>query len=189
MAIWTTVLVWLGYSAWGSATWATALPLIGAGWLLLTGVEYSLHRWAFHWKPKSDLMKQVVFIMHGNHHMQPMDKMRSLMPPVVSFPIGIGVAALLEAAFGQASEWMLFGFLLGYVAYDLTHYGSHQWAMRGPIARRLKRHHMLHHFVSEDGNYAVTALFWDRLFRTDIKLGKRAKPARVILEEAPEPAE
>lgn len=187
--IWTGVLSWLAYSAWGTATWATALPLVGAGWLLFTGFEYALHRFAFHWKPKSDLMKQFVFIMHGNHHMQPTDKLRSLMPPVVSFPIALSVGALLGVAFDQASHWMVFGFLVGYVAYDLTHYGSHQWPMRGPLARRLKRHHMLHHFVSEDGNYAVTAPFWDRALGTQIKLGKRAKPAPRVIDEAIEPAE
>ena len=60
--------------------------------------------------------------------------------------------------------------------------------MRGWLGQRLKRHHMLHHFVSEEGNYAVTGLFWDRVFGTKVTIAKR--PAgRAVTEDALEPAE
>ena len=191
VAIWSSVLVYLGVNAWGSATPLMAIPLVGAGWLLFTALEYALHRYVFHWTPKSDLLAQVVFVMHGNHHLQPTDKLRALMPPIVSFPIGLAVAALLDAAFGTAGDWMLFGFLLGYVAYDLTHYASHHAAMRGPLATVFKRHHMLHHFISENGNYAVTGLFWDRLFGTKIKASDQRtfRPSAAARVEGVEPAE
>ena len=188
IAIWATVLPWLAYSAWGSAPLPAVIPLVGAGWLMFTVLEYTAHRFLFHWIPKSDWMAQVVFIIHGNHHMQPMDKLRSLMPPIISFPIGLAVASLMDIAFGWAAAWMLFGFVLGYVAYDLTHYASHQWAMRGWLGQKLKRHHMLHHFVSEEGNYAVTGLFWDRVFGTKVTIAKRAAEGKPT-EEALEPAE
>ena len=188
IAIWATVLPWLAYSAWGSAPLPAVIPLVGAGWLMFTVLEYTAHRFLFHWTPKSDWMAQVVFVIHGNHHVQPTDKLRSLMPPIISFPIGLAVASLMDIAFGSAGAWMLFGFVLGYVAYDLTHYASHQWPMRGWLGQKLKRHHMLHHFVSEEGNYAVTGLFWDRVFGTKVTIAKR--PAqRTRSEEALEPAE
>lgn len=186
VAIWGVALPYLAYSAWGSVPALTALPLVGAGWLIFTMVEYCAHRFLFHWTPKSDWAAQVVFLIHGNHHLEPTDKLRSLMPPVVSFPIGVAVSAVLGALFGAASGWMLFGFVLGYVVYDLTHYASHQWPMRGWLGQKLKRHHMLHHFVSQEGNYAVTALFLDRLFGTRIITNKRARRAP---DSAAEPAE
>ena len=189
LAIWSLVLFYLAYSAWNSVSALAVLPLIGLGWLLFTVLEYTAHRFLFHWTPKSDLTARVVFVIHGNHHMQPMDKLRSLMPPIVSFPIGVAVAYLIDAVFGSAGDWILFGFLLGYVAYDLTHYGSHHWPMRGPLGRRLKRHHMLHHFVSEEGNYAVTALFWDHFFGTTVVVGNRPRASRPPRDVAPEPAE
>ncbi|MEM7701079.1 MAG: sterol desaturase family protein [Pseudomonadota bacterium] len=197
LAIWSSVLVWLGFSAWGSASLIQSVGLVGFGWLVFTMLEYALHRFVFHWKPKSDLMAKVVFIMHGNHHVEPTDKLRSLMPLVVSFPIGFGFAALFDATMGVYGGWTLFGFLLGYVAYDLTHYASHQWPMRSSLGQRFKRYHLKHHFIAEHGNYAVTGLFWDRVFGTRIKIGDRrssqasqplSKP--VVAEyEAAEPAE
>lgn len=195
IAIWACVLPWLAYSAWGSVSALAIVPLIGAGWLIFSMVEYCAHRFLFHWTPKNEWLAQAVFVIHGNHHIQPSDKLRSLMPPIVSFPIGLAAAGLLNAAFGAAGPWMLFGFVAGYVAYDLTHYGSHQWPMRGWLGQRLKRHHMMHHFVSEEGNFAVTALFWDRVLGTGITISKRA-PGRgadtappVMADEALEPAE
>ena len=168
-----------------------AIPLSGAGWLLFTALGCAVHRDGFHWTPKSDLLAQVVCVMHGNHHMQPTDKLRALMPPIVSFPIGFAVSVLLGLAFGAAGDWMLFGFLLGYAAYDLTHYASHHASMRGPLARVFKRHHMLHHFISEHGNYAVTGLFWDRVFGTSIKASDQRtfRPSAAARVEEVEPAE
>lgn len=197
LAIWTGVLAWLGYSAWGSVNFVTGTALIGLGWLTLTLFEYVLHRFVFHWTPKNDLLAHFVFLMHGNHHIQPSDKLRSLMPPIVSFPIGCAFAVLFGAVFGPFADWVLIGFLLGYVAYDLTHYAAHQWPMRGALGQKLKRHHMQHHFVREDGNFAVTALFWDSVFGTKITVRDRQNGAQrgevqaAISNtcEAPEPAE
>lgn len=190
MAIWTVVLGALAVAAWGSVSLVAAPALILAGWLLFSALEYALHRFVFHLSPQSDWAARVVFIIHGNHHLEPTDKLRSLMPPIISFPIALGVAALLDAAFGSWSAWMLFGFLLGYVAYDLTHYATHQWPMRGWLGQKLKRHHMLHHFVSENGNYAVTALFWDRVFGTRVSIERRSQSrAAAARDDAFEPAE
>ena len=185
MTIWSIGLIWLGVSAWGTVPLVTIPPLIVCGWFLFTGLEYVAHRFLFHLKPKTDLMAKVVFVMHGNHHMQPMDKLRSLMPPIVSLPIGYAVASILSLAFGVWSAWMLFGFVLGYVAYELTQNAS---PMRGAWAKRFKRHHLLHHFMSEDGNYAVTGLFWDTLMGTKLKAGKGARAARSVHRPVHHPA-
>jgi sterol desaturase/sphingolipid hydroxylase (fatty acid hydroxylase superfamily) len=171
--IWAIVLSALAYAAWASTAPAAVIPLIAAGWLIFTLVEYVAHRFLFHWAAESNWMARIVFVIHGNHHIQPTDKLRSLMPPVVSFPIALAVWGALDLVFAVASGWMIFGFLLGYVAYDLTHYASHQWPMRGRLGQKFKRHHMLHHFASEHGNYAVTGLFWDRVFGTRVVIGKR----------------
>jgi sterol desaturase/sphingolipid hydroxylase (fatty acid hydroxylase superfamily) len=36
-----------------------------------------------------------------------------------------------------------------------------------------KRHHMRHHYVNEDTNFAISALFWDRVFGSRIRSVKR----------------
>ena len=203
VAIWATVLTYLGVTARGSAPVITALGLVAAGWLLFTGLEYVLHRYLFHWTPKSDWMAKMVFVMHGNHHLEPADKLRALMPPIVSFPIGIAVSSLIALTFGQTGDWLFFGFVLGYIVYDITHYASHHWPMSNRLATRFKRHHLLHHFIADHGNYAVTGLFWDRLLGTKINAADRrvrrsaaGKTAGVSpsfpgadVDEAPEPAE
>jgi sterol desaturase/sphingolipid hydroxylase (fatty acid hydroxylase superfamily) len=47
-----------------------------------------------------------------------------------------------------------------------VHYACHQLPMRGAVARRLRNHHMRHHYARRDGNYAITGVIWDRLFGT-----------------------
>jgi sterol desaturase/sphingolipid hydroxylase (fatty acid hydroxylase superfamily) len=60
------------------------------------------------------------------------------------------------------------GFGIGYVVYDAIHFACHQLPMRSPVLRQLRRQHIRHHHAKQEGNYAITAIFWDRLFGTDI---------------------
>src|SRR3546814_16967356 len=78
-----------------------------------TLTEYALHRFVFHWEPKSAVLRRSVFIMHGNHHAVPNDPLRNLMPPVVSLPVAglfwVGMLAL----FGSGGPWLFLGFFGG----------------------------------------------------------------------------
>lgn len=166
IVLWAVVLPLIAFVAWGTATLPMAVALFVGGVLLWTFVEYALHRYVFHWQPDSPLLAQAVFVMHGNHHSVPNDPLRNLMPPMVSLPIGGLIWAVMLALLGPSGSWMFFGFMAGYVAYDLVHYACHQWPMKGRLARVLKMHHMRHHHLREAGNYAITGMMWDRLFRT-----------------------
>ncbi len=143
-----------------------AVPLIAAGWLAWTITEYALHRFVFHLEPESERLKQFVFVIHGNHHADPNDPLRNLMPPVVSVPLGTLIWLGCVGLMGLLGHWFFLGFVMGYVVYDLVHYSCHQFAMTGAMARFLKVHHMRHHFEREGGNYAITGMIWDRLFST-----------------------
>lgn len=147
-----------------------------AGIVVWTLTEYALHRFAFHWQPSSQIMQQFVFVMHGNHHMQPNDPLRNLMPPIVSLPLGVAIWLAMVALAGPAGHWLFLGFATGYVSYDLIHYATHQWPMKGRLARILKVHHMRHHHLHQPGNYAITAVFWDGLFGTLIKTNVKGQP-------------
>ncbi|WP_245978708.1 sterol desaturase family protein [Aurantiacibacter xanthus] len=153
------------------------LALVGLGLLVWTLFEYWAHRYLFHWEASWKPVQQLVFLIHGNHHEQPRDLLRNLMPPVVSVPVGLIVWALCFALVGHAGTWLFLGFMSGYVLYDLIHYACHQWPMRGRLGRMLKRHHMRHHFTDENGNFAITALFWDRLFATRVHGARRQQEA------------
>jgi 4-hydroxysphinganine ceramide fatty acyl 2-hydroxylase len=169
IALWALGLPLIAWNAWGTASSAVAIPLLAAGLLLWTIAEYSLHRFVFHWKPVSTLMGQAVFVMHGNHHAVPNDPLRNLMPAIVSLPLGGLIWVAMAALLGPQGSWLFLGFMAGYVTYDLAHYACHQWPMKGRFARILKTHHMRHHHLNEDGNYAITGMGWDRLFRTGLR--------------------
>ncbi len=154
----------------------TALKVAGllvAGLFTWTLFEYAMHRYLFHLKSNFSVLNWFVYLIHGNHHTSPNDPLRGLMP----LPVSVSVGALIWAAFamvlGNAGTWLFLGFMIGYVIYDTVHFACHQWPMRGRFGMRLKRHHMRHHYVSEDGNYGISTLFWDRIFGTWIRSLKR----------------
>lgn len=164
IVIWTVCLAYFTWTAWSLAPPSPALMAVGT--LLWTLVEYVLHRYVFHWKPASATLKQMVFVMHGNHHAVPNDPLRNLMPPIVSLPINALIWAGMIFLAGPSGSWLFLGFAVGYVIYDLVHYACHQWTMKGRFLRALKMHHMRHHHQLESGNFAITGMLWDRLFGT-----------------------
>lgn len=163
---WAPVLPLVAWTAWDTASALEAALLVSAGLLFWGLFEYAMHRYAFHWEPKSALLKQFVFIMHGNHHDHPNDPLRNLMPPIAGLPITAVVWLALIAVLGDKAHWVFLGFLFGYLAYDMLHYACHQWPMKGRLGMMFKRHHMRHHHSRKPGNYAVSTLFFDRLFGT-----------------------
>ena len=171
VAMWAVVLPAVFAFAMIAAPTVWAPLLIGAGVVIWTLTEYVLHRFVFHFEASSAVARRIVFIIHGNHHASPNDPLRNLMPPLVSIPAGAMIWAAFAFLFGAPGTWCFVGFILGYVAYDLVHYACHQWPMRGRLARVLKTHHMRHHHLKVEGNYAITGMVWDRLLATRIASG------------------
>jgi sterol desaturase/sphingolipid hydroxylase (fatty acid hydroxylase superfamily) len=168
IALWAVVLPALLVCALVVAPTLWAFPLVLLGVLGWSFTEYALHRYLFHFEARSELVKRWIFIIHGNHHADPNDPLRNLMPPVVSLPVGAMVWAGCVAAIGPAGTWALLGFMAHYVAYDLVHYACHQWPIENRFARMFKVHHMRHHHRPLHGNYAITGMLWDRLLATRI---------------------
>ena len=71
-----------------------------AGLFLWTLAEYTLHRFVFHFEPKSEQAKRIVFLFHGIHHAQPQIKTRLVMPPVVSIPLALAFYGLFNLVLG-----------------------------------------------------------------------------------------
>jgi len=84
-------------------------------WTLL---EYVIHRYAFHYEPKTRIGKQFHFIVHGVHHDYPNDAKRLVMPPAVSIPLAIVFYSLFIFLFGRTAPAIWAGFAGGYVCYD-----------------------------------------------------------------------
>lgn len=137
-----------------------------------TVTEYLMHRFVFHYHPKSASAQKIFFMFHGVHHAQPACKTRLVMPPAASIPMAlvfiVGFNLLVGDILGL-HHWvgpLIAGFTLGYVVYDMIHYATHHLPMYGRAMKYLKRYHMLHHFKTPDMRYGVSSPIWDYVFRT-----------------------
>ncbi|MGO9480777.1 MAG: sterol desaturase family protein [Candidatus Kryptoniota bacterium] len=153
-----------------SVSLAYAFSLFIFGLLVWSFTEYMLHRFVFHFIPKSGWGKRIHFMFHGVHHDYPNDSTRLVMPPVVSIPLAVLFYALFTNILGARYLPPFFaGFILGYLAYDLTHYAVHHFSLHGRVGLYLKQQHMRHHYMDPDNNYGVSSPLWDFVFGTFVK--------------------
>ncbi len=137
------------------------------GLFFWTLTEYLLHRFVFHYEPKSEWGKYLHFMMHGVHHDYPNDSLRLVMPPVVSIPLAVMFYYLFVAVLGPVMTAPFYaGFLLGYMIYDSWHYASHHFAMKSAGWLWLKQYHMLHHYQDPNTRFGVSSPLWDYVFGT-----------------------
>lgn len=176
-ALWMpVVLLFLARGILNRALFAwswSALPLAFLGGVLIwTLAEYVLHRFVFHFRPRTPWQERVSFLFHGVHHAQPRSKTRLVMPPAVSIPLAAlfyGFFYLVVGVLLQSLHWVapLFsGFIAGYLAYDMFHYAMHHVPMRRGVWRSLRRHHMYHHTQTPDLRFGVSSPLWDIVFGT-----------------------
>lgn len=142
------------------------------GIFVWTFAEYTLHRFVFHFEPRSPGMERLIYLFHGIHHEQPQCKTRLVMPPIVSVPLAFvfyGLFSLIVGKLAAAPHWidpMFSGFVMGYLIYDLTHYATHHFPMRSGVLKYLKRYHMMHHYKTPDKRFGVSSPAWDVVFGT-----------------------
>lgn len=165
---WAIFLTAALYASWGVTSLPVSIALLALGVLIWTLFEYAMHRFIFHLKLNSEFGRWLIFLTHGNHHEAPGDRYRNIMPPIVSVVVSAAIWAGFWMLFGPKGSVLYLGFGIGYVTYDAIHYACHQLPMRGPALRKLRRHHIRHHYAKQDGNYSITATFWDRVFGTNI---------------------
>lgn len=142
--------------------------LFAFGLLVWTLTEYLLHRFVFHYEPKTDFGKRIHFLAHGVHHDYPNDSLRLVMPPVISMPLAALFYGLFYVLLGAAFLPPFFaGFLVGYLFYDMIHYATHHAPMTTtPVGLWVKKHHMRHHYQTDDLYYGVSTPLWDYVFGT-----------------------
>jgi len=142
------------YSLWGVIVWTLA--------------EYSLHRFIFHYQPRTAWGEKIHWMFHGVHHDYPSDPLRLVMVPSISIPLASLFYLLFHGLMGPAlvSAFMP-GFLIGYLFYDVTHYAVHHFPLKGKVFGKLREHHLRHHFKYPDKGYGVSSPLWDVIFRSD----------------------
>jgi sterol desaturase/sphingolipid hydroxylase (fatty acid hydroxylase superfamily) len=190
VVVWLPLILWFGWDSWASRerTGMTVTSLLIAhaiGLFVWTAAEYVLHRYIFHFSPRNPpaWLHRLIFLFHGIHHVQPWDKTRLVMPPLVSVPIGVLFYWLFAWVLGalDSPAWvppMFTAFAAGYLAYDMLHYATHHLPMATAWGRWLKRHHLLHHHETPEERFGVSSPLWDVVMRT-LPRGERASDERV----------
>jgi len=150
------------------------------GFVFWTLAEYILHRFVFHYEPKSAFGQRMHFLLHGVHHDYPNDSKRLVMPPSVSIPLAALFYGLFILVLGVVYTAPFFaGFLVGYICYDEIHYATHHAPMKSRFWLAIKHHHILHHFRDPSRGFGVSNPAWDYVFGTTYKPEEKA-----IAEEA-----
>ena len=145
------------------------VELFALGLFVWTLTEYIMHRFVFPYEPADKPWAQRIhFIFHGEHHDYPSDAKRLVLPPSVSIPLATGFYFLFNAILPPNYIWGFFpAFILGYLFYDISHYAIHHFNFKGAIWKKIKQHHMLHHYQDPAKGYGVSSPLWDKIFRSD----------------------
>jgi dihydroceramide fatty acyl 2-hydroxylase len=143
------------------------VPLVALGLLIWTLTEYGLHRLVFHWEPDHPIGSRLHYIIHGVHPDHPNDRLRLVMPPAVSLPLAALFLGAFTLVFGTPAAYPIFsGLIVGYLAYDYTHYHVHHHTPKTKLGRRVREQHMRHHFQDHRYGFGVSSPLWDVVFRT-----------------------
>jgi sterol desaturase/sphingolipid hydroxylase (fatty acid hydroxylase superfamily) len=169
LAVWAPVIVALTVLsvAWQRLTPGDAALTVLAGFFGWTLMEYVLHRFLFHWRPKSAFGRQFHFVSHGIHHLDPWDATRLVFPPLGTLVVILPIFGLLWLAFPLGTTMALVaGLLAGYLLYDMTHFHVHHRKPRTRWGRFLKAWHLEHHHKQPNAMWGVSSPLWDVVFRT-----------------------
>ncbi len=163
------VLSWYGWTS-GVTSFGTFLLFLSAGLLIWTLTEYVLHRFIFHYEPRSEWGKRYHWMFHGVHHDYPSDPLRLVMAPSISLPLGAAFFLLFYLFLGTPAVFSFSaGFFIGYLMYDMTHYAVHHFPIKGRLFGMLRELHMRHHFQDPDRGFGVSSPLWDAVFGTTLK--------------------
>ncbi len=169
LLIYVPLISYLVYKAiiW-QITLTDFLICIISGLLVWTITEYLLHRFIFHYQPTSKVGQRLHFIFHGVHHDYPKDARRLVMPPSASIPLAFLFYFIFYLFFRNISFLYTFfsGFLIGYLCYDMVHYAIHHHNFKSSIMKKIKQHHMLHHYSDDTKGYGVSTALWDIIFKS-----------------------
>jgi 4-hydroxysphinganine ceramide fatty acyl 2-hydroxylase len=158
-------MLYLALGRRGLSIGATA-GLFALGLVIWTLVEYAMHRYLFHYEPKSRWGKRIHFFVHGAHHDYPQDASRLVAPPAFSIPVASVFYLLFVGVFGRLAPAPFAGFIFGYLCYDMIHYATHHFSMKRGVGLWLKQYHLRHHYKDDARGYGVSNPLWDYVLGT-----------------------
>lgn len=172
----TLGLISVARAHFGYSLLSTGLLLLG-GLFLWSLAEYFIHRFLFHWDLPPKLQKNFPDL-HPAHHRDTKD--RSLIIAPQSFALMVSSLFFL-VLWALTQSWglaliLLSGILWGYVLYEWSHYGTHEYRWRKGFLSHLKLNHLYHHFKNSEEAFGVSSTVWDGVFGTPMK-NQKSHPA------------
>lgn len=117
-----------------------------------TILEYTFHQFVFHvdyYLPEANWALFLHFLLHGNRHYLPMDRLRLVMPPTLFLVLEAPFTKLAHSIFPKAiANGIIAGAFTFYILYDCMHYALHHTRLPRHMAE-MKRYHLAHHYKSE----------------------------------------
>ncbi|MFQ5740029.1 MAG: sterol desaturase family protein [Acidobacteriota bacterium] len=148
--------------------WRELFWLVPAGLLFWTALEYGLHRFVFHLRPRSKVAARILASLHLRHHGDPRNRERILVRLPYSVSMSIFLLVVLTPVLGSLfrSAGLLAGIWAGFLYYELVHYRVHLSKSNGGLLAYQRRSHFHHHYVDEGYCFGVTSPLWDRVLGT-----------------------
>jgi len=149
------------------------------GIILWTFLEYILHRFLGHEHKGKNFFKAE----HQQHHSK-----ANYFAPVYKKIIAAFFVALFLFLFMNlflsATNALFFvvGFVGMYCVYENTHHRYHSKQPVIPPFIILRKHHFYHHFHNPKVNHGVTTRFWDRVFKTFVRVEKVKVPQKMSMD-------
>jgi sterol desaturase/sphingolipid hydroxylase (fatty acid hydroxylase superfamily) len=148
-------------------------------------VEYALHRFILHGRYlyRSSWTAALWKRIHYDHHQDPNNlhvlfgSASTTLPAIVvaTFPIGMSIAGWAGVPLSFATG------LACFMVYELCHCMQHlRVNPKSKFLGRIKRHHLLHHFHNEQGNFGITSLICDRLFGSLYSSGEKVPVSQTV---------
>ncbi len=171
----TAVALGLGAAAAGTGLSGGVIPLLVAGLLSWGLVEYSLHRFIFHYGARSESGRKFVYAAHLSHHEDPgaIDHLFTSLRTSVPIAAAYWVLAWAAAGSWRAAVYLFIGLVAGYFCYEWLHFLAHHGSPRLRPLRYLRRHHLLHHHRTPGLRFGVTSPLFDLAFGTFRPVVKR----------------
>jgi sterol desaturase/sphingolipid hydroxylase (fatty acid hydroxylase superfamily) len=143
--------------------------------------EYSVHRWLLHNRNlcRHPVTARVWWRIHYRHHVEPRDVSVILAAPwtlLVAVAAGTLLAAsLLWSTAGLAAATL--ASISFAILYEYVHALQHSAvALSSPYLRRMRAHHLAHHYFRESGNFGIVTDVVDNLLQTKLS----ARPGRSV---------
>ncbi len=140
---------------------------IATGILIWTLMEYLLHRFVFHWTPRSPKAREIMLSLHLRHHRNPREPKDILVRPFFSLPLSALFFGVFWGVWGfPAAVGLQIGIWIGFLYYELVHYRIHMSKVSNGLLQTQRRGHFYHHFVDGRRRFGVTSPLWDLVLGT-----------------------